>query len=328
MKRSLLVTVIVFSLSFALSVEAAGDHDHRHDSHNHDRDRENDDRHHDHHGDHSAEENRTRIAAEAAIGAGVQTEIAGPARIRQTVMLYGTVRPNEERVLRLTAPYAGRVREAPASVGDRVKQGDMLALIQSSESLASYTLKAPRSGLIISRHVNPGELSDDEPLFVLADLSQVWIDFAAFPSQHDGLQAGQPVNVHSSNKAHTAWAELSYIAPIGSSASQSILVRAILDNSDGHWLPGLLVTGDVVIADSEVPLAVKVSALQTLHDQTVVFVRAGDIYKAHSLTLGRRDQQYVEVLDGLEAGAEYVATNSYLIKADILKASAGHGHHH
>lgn len=271
-------------------------------------------------------EGRTHISADAAREAGVQTNIAGPARIQQTLMLYGSIRPDEERVLRLAAPYAGRVQEVRVSVGDRVKQGDVLALIRSSESLESYTLNSPQSGVIISRHANPGELTDDSALFVLADLSQVWVDFAAFPNQRAGLQVGQPVIVRGGDNRYTAQATISYIAPVGSSASQSVLVRAILENRDGHWLPGLLVTGDVVIADSEVPLAVETSALQTFRDFTVVFARFGNTYEVRMLELGRRDAQYVEVLDGLKPGTEYVATNSYLIKADILKSGASHDH--
>jgi membrane fusion protein, heavy metal efflux system len=242
------------------------------------------------------------------------------------VMLYGTVRPDAERVLRVTAPYVGHVHEMRASVGDFVKQGDVLALIQGSESLATYTLKAPRSGLIISRHANPGELTGDNALFILADLSRVWIDFAVFPGQRSKFKVGQPVFVHNSNNEHTAQAAISYIAPIGSSASQSILVRAKVDNSEGQWLPGLLVTGDVVISESEAPLAVKTSALQTFRDFTVVFARFDDTYEVRMLELGRRDEQYVEVLGGLKPGTEYVTENSYLIKADILKSGASHDH--
>jgi cobalt-zinc-cadmium efflux system membrane fusion protein len=272
-------------------------------------------------------EGRTSIPAATAREAGVQTEIAGPARIRQTLMLYGTVRPDEERVLRLTAPYAGHVRAVHVSVGDRVRQGDLLAVIQSKESLATYTLKAPRSGLIISRHANPGEITDDEEaLFVLADLSQVWIDFAAFPNQYGKLKAGQAVNVHGHGHDHIDQAKVRYIAPLGSSASQSILVRAVLDNTEEHWVPGLLVAGDVVIDESEVPLAVKTAALQSFRDFTVVFSRFGETYEVRMLELGRRDNEFVEILGGLKPGTEYVTANSYLIKADILKSGASHDH--
>lgn len=272
-------------------------------------------------------EGRTSIAEKAAREAGVRTEMAGPARIRRTVMLYGTVRADEERVLRLFAPYSGHVREVHASVGDRVKRGDPIAVIQNKETLATYRIESPRNGLIVSRHANPGEMiDDDDEIFVLADLSQVWIDFAAFPRQYGKLKVGQTVNVHGQGHDHVDQARVRYIAPIGSSASQSILVRAVLDNSEQHWVPGLLVTGDVVIDDSEVPLAVKTSALQTFRDFTVVFARFDETYEVRMLELGRRDEEYAEVLGGLKPGAEYVTANSYLIKADILKSGAGHDH--
>jgi cobalt-zinc-cadmium efflux system membrane fusion protein len=246
-------------------------------------------------------------------------------------MLYGTVRADEERVLRLSAPYPGHVRDVRVSVGDRVRKGDVLALMQNKESLAPYTVKAPRHGVIISRHVNPGELTHadgDEALFVLADLSRVWIDFAAFPNQYPRLKVGQAVDVRGHGHDHIDHAVIRYIAPVGSAASQSILVRAVLDNSEGHWVPGLLVTGDVVIADNEVPLAVKNPALQTLRETPVVFVKAGDTYTARRVKPGRRDETHTEVLQGLEGGAEYVTDNSFLIKADLLKSDAGHDHAH
>lgn len=312
----LLLTAVFTAISVSFA-RASDDHHHGHD-------------HEDEHGhEHEAHEDRTQIDAGAANDAGVKTASAGPAHIRQTVMLYGTVRPDEERVLRLTAPYAGHVREVHVSVGEQVKQGELLAVIQNKETLATYTFKAPRSGLIISRHANPGEIADDEAaLFVLADLSQVWIDFAAFPNQYPALKVGQTVNVRGHGHDHIDQAEIRYIAPVGSSASQSILVRAVLDNVEGHWLPGLLATGDVIIADSQVPLAVKTSALQTFRDSTVVFARSGDTYEARPLKLGRRDSEHAEVLEGLEPGTEYVTVNSYLIKADILKSGAGHDHAH
>src|SRR5688572_4021287 len=143
-----LLAAIVFGLILVSGVGAADDHHHGHehedehghgghgrdDKHAHDEDEDG----HDHdkdeqdHGDEygHGDATQTRIDATAAVNAGVKTEIAGPARIRQTVMLYGTVRPDEERVFRLFAPYAGHVREVHASVGNRVKRGDLLAVIQ------------------------------------------------------------------------------------------------------------------------------------------------------------------------------------------------------
>ena len=74
------------------------------------------------------------------------------------------------------------------------------------------------------------------------------------------------------------------------------------------------------------PLAVRQSALQTFRDWTVVFERVGDDYEVRPLTTGRSDGEWVEVLEGLDAGAQYVTKGSYLIKADIEKSGASHDH--
>jgi cobalt-zinc-cadmium efflux system membrane fusion protein len=66
--------------------------------------------------------------------------------------------------------------------------------------------------------------------------------------------------------------------------------------------------------------------LQRLRDSDVVFEQSGDTYEARTLELGRSDADYIEVLGGLSNGARYVTQNSYLIKADIEKAGAGHDH--
>ena len=79
-------------------------------------------------------------------------------------------------------------------------------------------------------------------------------------------------------------------------------------------------------AEGIVPLAVKRSGLQGFRDFTVVFAQIGDEYEVRMLELGRQDDEWVEVLGGLEPGTRYVTTNSFLVKADIEKAGAVHEH--
>jgi cobalt-zinc-cadmium efflux system membrane fusion protein len=75
-----------------------------------------------------------------------------------------------------------------------------------------------------------------------------------------------------------------------------------------------------------VQLAVRREALQRFRDFDVVFARYGDTYEVRMLELGHGDREFVEVLDGISPGVEYVTANSYLIKADIEKAGASHDH--
>ena len=90
--------------------------------------------------------------------------------------------------------------------------------------------------------------------------------------------------------------------------------------------PGMFVTGEIVVAEHSVPLAVKRSGLQAFRDFTVVYAKVGNDYEVRMLDLGSQDAQWVEVLGGLDPGTVYVTTNSYLIKADIEKSGASHDH--
>ena len=102
--------------------------------------------------------------------------------------------------------------------------------------------------------------------------------------------------------------------------------RVVLPNPHGEWRPGLFVNVELTTEEMTVPVAVRAEALQTFRDWNVVFIQAGDRYEVRPLELGRRDDAFVEVLSGLAAGQRYVAKNSFVLKADVLKAGASHDH--
>jgi len=281
----------------------------------------------DDHGHHEEEahEDRALISQEAAAAAGIRMAVAGPAEIRETLTLYGHVRLHEERVYRPVARFPGIVREVRVQVGDEVTRGGTLAIVESNESLQPYEILAPANGVVLERHVNPGDAADG-PLFQLADLGELWVDFMAFPRQLTRLAVGQAVHIRSGEGGAIHETAISYLAPIGSQDTQGILARALLENSDTGLAPGLLVTGEVVVGKQEVPVAVRREAIQTFEGRPVVFIRHHGAFEPRALVLGATDQQHVEVLEGLAPGAEYVVANSYLVKADLLKSSAAHDH--
>ena len=86
--------------------------------------------------------------------------------------------------------------------------------------------------------------------------------------------------------------------------------------------PGQFVTGDVVVADVTVPVAVNPAALQELQGKTVVFIHDAKGFAPRPVQVGRRSREAVEITEGVTAGERYAAANSYLIKADLLKGEA------
>ena len=73
-----------------------------------------------------------------------------------------------------------------------------------------------------------------------------------------------------------------------------------------------------------VALAVPTAAIQQMEGNSVVFVKEGERYTAMPVTTGHADADMTEITEGIAAGVEVVGTNSFIIKADIGKASAEH----
>lgn len=270
-------------------------------------------------------EGRTTIAADVARAAGIATATAGAGTIRDELVLYGSIAPDATRVRAVHARFAGVIRNVARNVGDAVRAGETLATIESNESLQSYSVTAPIAGTITARHAAAGEQTDADALFEIADFSSVWAELDVFSRDRARLAVGLPVAVTADDGA-AAEGTVAYLAPVGNRASQSVTARVVLDNADGRWAPGQFVEGRVTIGTAPVELAVPLAALQRFREFDVVFAQVGDTYEVRMLDLGRRDAQFVEVLDGLAPGTTFVIDNSYLIKADIEKSGASHDH--
>jgi cobalt-zinc-cadmium efflux system membrane fusion protein len=278
-----------------------------------------------HHWQYDNFEGRTKISAEVAKAFGLETLIAGPVVLQETATLYGRIMTNTERVREVSARFDGVIQSVSPSIGDTVQNGQPLAKIESNESLKSYTIKAPISGVITQRDANPGEQTGGRQLFTITDTSSVWVDLSIFPADRARVIAGAPVTITAATGGQPVDSTIARVN-VQAEANQSVTARVVLDNTDGRFLPGTYVTAEVTVDTHPVPLAVKRTGLQAFRDFTVVYAQIGDEYEVRMLDLGRQDRQWIEVLGGLDPGTRYVSENSYLVKADIEKSGTSHDH--
>jgi len=302
--------------------EPDGD-DHDGEEHEEHEDHEEHDEHDDHAGESAGPIRLTPAQIEAAALAVVA---AGPATIRERLPLYGIVAPNAERVREITPRFPGLIRSVAKRPGDAVRQGETLATVESNESLQTYALAAPLSGVVTERNANPGEQTGERVLFTVADLSTVWVEVALFPRDRGRVRVGQAVWVRSGGSGQSAAGKVAYVAPFGSASNQTLTARVLLDNADGLWAPGLYVTVDVTLAETGVPVAVRNEALQLLDERTVVFTEGPAGFLPVPVETGRSDGEATEILAGLKAGDRYVARNSFILKAELGKGEAEHEH--
>jgi len=276
-------------------------------------------------------EGRTKISDAAAQEANVKTEIADAGTIAQYAHLTGKITLNRNTTSDIRARFPGIVKAVKTTWGEQVKKGQVLAMIESNESLKIYPVTAPIDGMILARNTNVGDVAGDNALFTIADLSEVWAEFHVFPSDLAAVKQDQVVHVQTlgsvkKEQSQSTKASISMLLPTADQISQTVLAIVPLDNTDGAWRPGMIVEGDVLVSEKKAPLVVKTSALQQFRDFTVVFAKIGDTYEVRMLELGINDGEFVEVLEGLKPGTEYVTENSFLIKADIEKSGASHDH--
>lgn len=279
------------------------------------------------HGEDGHGEGVVKLSDKQRDNAKLTIEVAGPTKIAQKLTLNGIIQPNEEMTVAVLPRFGGVVRSLPKRLGDDVKKGEVIARIESNESLTQYEIQAPIAGTVIERPASLGEFAaTDKRLMVISDLSTVWVDLRVYSQDFSKLKLGQTVDVDLPGHEEPHSAAISYLSPIGLTDTQSMLARAAVENEDRGFMPGLFVTGHVQIAENQAAVAVKLSALQYIENKPVVFVETDKGFEKREVELGNKDDTMVEILFGVLAGDKVVTGNSFVLKSELGKAEAEHVH--
>lgn len=272
-------------------------------------------------------EGRTTIANDVAAESGIITDRAQPQTIQRTIRMRGKITPSEHRIAHIIPRFSGIVREGRKHIGDPVAKGEVLAIIESNQSLQPYEVRSQIAGTVINGHLIVGEfVPENQWVYIVADLTEVWADFFVPLEELGSVKVGQQVLVKGTSGDETFKGTVDYVAPYADEKAQAQLVRVVLPNDGLRLVPGMFVTGDLVVSRENAPVAVRREGLQTFGKWTVVFAKYGDTYEIRPLQLGATDSEWAEVTSGLSVGSEYVTNNSFTIKADILKHGATHDH--
>ncbi|EHL30203.1 efflux RND transporter periplasmic adaptor subunit [Legionella drancourtii] len=272
-------------------------------------------------------EGRVKIPQTVLKAADIQTVVAQSQTIKTQLKVVGKIVPNRDTLTPIYARYSGIIKAINKNLGDEVTKGEVLVTIESNESLQNYTITAPMTGTIVQKYATNGELAQStKPIFEVANLANVWADFTLYRKEAPLIKSGMEVTVTGDEGKPQSTSIISYIAPLGIEDSQTTLARAIIPNEARAWLPGMYVNAAITIKEKEVPVAVLLSAIQRLNDREVVFVQQGDYFEATPVTIGQKDEEWAEVVSGLDKDQRYVSKNSFFMKAELGKDGASHEH--
>jgi cobalt-zinc-cadmium efflux system membrane fusion protein len=339
---------------------------------------------------------------------GIELATAGSGPLKVQVDLPGEIVPNADRVAHVVPRVPGVVREVRKVLGDRVRKGEILLVLDSKEladnkaaflsarekldlaqsnydreedlwkkkisptqdylqakqalsetrielrsaeqklhalgfseaylaqlpsqpdvSYIRYEVIAPFDGVIIEKHVALGEAKKEEAeMFLIADLRSVWVNLGVYQKDIPLVRAGQPVVISAGHGIPEMAGRISYIGPLVGEQTRTATARVVLPNRGGQLRPGLFVTGRVTLNTVPVPILVPKTALQTMDEKTVVFVKDEDGFEPRAVTVGRSDGTHVEVTSDLKAGQKIVSAGAFTLKAQLAKGSFGDGHGH
>jgi len=353
-------------------------------------------------GDEHKDEGLIRLSDEELARAGVKVTRAGEEEFAEALTVTATVEANPERVAHVLPRVPGRVLNVGAKLGDRVKQGQTLAVLDSievaeaqsayaqvsadaaaakagferaerlhgeqiipakehqraraehektraalqgaadrlkalgvhpgsaTEGMGAMPVAAPLAGTVTERKAVLGELAKpDEALFVIADLSKVWLSAHIAENQLGKVSTGAKARARL-----TAYPDQVFegkVNLLGAALDKETrTAKAIieLDNAKGLLRPFMFATVQIETGRSRKLLALPESAVTLVQGVPTVFVEEAAGFEARPVELGERSGGKVTVKSGIKPGDLVVIEGVYTLKARLLKSQIGEGHAH
>ena len=221
-----------------------------------------------------------------------------------------------------------------AQITVQSSQARLNALGASGNNNGRFLIKAPISGVISKKDIVVGEnvqLADQ--LFVIENLKDLWLEFNLPNTSNIQLQVGQILNFKTNGSDQNYQAKVQTLNPQADLQTGRLQVRAKVTTQADVLRPNVLVNVFVTDAQAKTALRVQKKALQQVEGKPVVFVieseEKGLVHlKAQPIEVGvsSQDGQWLEVISGLTEGQKYIADGSFLLKSELEKDEAGHGH--
>jgi multidrug efflux pump subunit AcrA (membrane-fusion protein) len=228
------------------------------------------------------------------------------------------------RTAKVSSPFAGRILKMNYDVGATVKQGDVMALIDSPEMFKPLELKAPADGTVTERQGTVGAILEAaKEIYTISDLTRVWCVASIGEEDGGAVQVGQPVAIHViSYPAETFTGAVAVAGQAVDETTRTLEARIEIENRDAKLKPGMFATASLPTERMEDQLLIPDGALQTVSGLTCVFVEdQPGKYRVATVRLGREIDGQYQVLEGLEEGMRIVVSGAFVLKSELLKAS-------
>ncbi|MBI5942734.1 MAG: efflux RND transporter periplasmic adaptor subunit [Chloroflexi bacterium] len=260
-----------------------------------------------------------RLSGQARKNLGLETGMADLRPIETIVKCFGVVEAVPDKVNYISVRSPGQATKVLVNQGDAVKKDDLLAEVESrqiGDPPPTIQVKATMAGTVMERHLFVGEpIEPDKVLFRIADLSTVHVKCHVYEADVGIVALGQKSRFY-----FEAYPDQSFkgtVELIGGELEEetrSLPVWFRLDNPKLRLRPNM--RAEVRIVRGAIPdvLAVPVNAVLGDAGNYFVYVENGDVYERKTVVIGKRDDRYVEITDGLVPGDVVVTQGNYQLQ--------------
>lgn len=214
-----------------------------------------------------------------------------------------------------------------------VPEAQVARLEQTRHPERTFTLVAPRSGIVVSKQAIAGIFIDPgTELYVISDVSHLWMLADVYAADVPWLRLGAPASLRVEGlETEPMQATIGFLPPTIDEATRTLKVRFDLDNKAGRIRPGAFATVEMGV-DLASSLAIPESSVIHAGDRSIVFVVTGSEIEPRAVDLGPIADGYYRVLRGVEDGEAVAIGAQFLIDSESrLRATsvpgAGHAGH-
>jgi len=206
-----------------------------------------------------------------------------------------------------------------------VSESEVAALEQSGSIQQHLVIRAPISGRLIKRNVDPGGyLETGASLGTVADLSSLWFLGNAYEADFARLQEGQPVDLTVTGlQGQPLRGRIGFISPIVDPQTHTASVRVDLANRDGRLKPDMFARADVVLERRMLPVVPRAAVVQDGAESFVIVQREPDRYERVPVQVfPAGDDDHLAVTRGVKEGDRVVLEGGVLVDGNLTNPPA------
>lgn len=199
-------------------------------------------------------------------------------------------------------------------------------LRQTGKVEKTLPIHSPLTGTVIEKMALAGmQVNSGDKLYVIADLSRVWVLADIYEHDLPEVKIGQLGTIVLSYSPNTILlGKISFISPTTDSQTRTTKARFEFDNPDGYLKPGMYVNVNLKIPLGK-RLVVPSDAVLESGERSIIFVYLGNgKLEWRNVKVGVKAGDWIEIFDGVKEGEKIVTSANFLIDSESqLKAAMG-----